>query len=240
MSTVLWPTQAWAESLPELQKMDSGKLVEADSYIKENRPNVYSLLLVRNGYRVFERYYQGCDPESLHRIASATKSVLSIVVGIALRKGYLRSADQSIAEFFPELESTLKSSVKDFLTIRRLLTMKEGLLFSEDYEEWDKRRNNPQFTLDLPPLGDPDENLRFSGAPRVVSRIINVATGMNAAEFAETYLFRPLGIQEYQWPIDSTGTAWGSGGLRLTARDMAKLGYLYLQKGTWENREIVS
>jgi CubicO group peptidase (beta-lactamase class C family) len=240
MSTDLWPTDAWTESRPEDQRVDPEKLLEAARFLSQHRHNVYSLLLVKNGRLVFERYFQDTGPATLHRVASATKSVLSILVGIALEQGRIPTIDQKITDYFPEAEHTLKNTVKEFLTLRRLLLMKEGLLFSEDFEAWEKRRNNTQFVLDLPNIQEPDENFRYAAAPHVVSRILTLATGMNAAEFAEARLFRPLGIRSYEWPVDSTGTAWGSGGLRLTSRDMAKLGYLYLKGGTWEGRRIVS
>lgn len=237
--TAPWPTAGWMESTPEDQQLDSEKLLEAARFIGQNRSNVYSILLVRHGTVVFERYFQGSGPQTLHRVASVTKSVLSTLVGVAIKQGYLRSVDQKLIDFFPDLEHTLKSSVKDFLTLRLLLTMKEGLLFSEDFEEWEKNKEKTQFILNLPSIQEPDENIRLSNAPQIVSRIFNIVTGMNAAEFAEQHLFRPLGIQKYEWPVDSTGTAWGSGGLRLTTRDMAKLGHLFLQQGIWEGRALL-
>jgi len=97
-----WPTSGWRSSTPEVQGMDSAKILIADEFIQNRLPDAYSLLVVRNGYLVFEKYYTWGSPDKYALVHSVTKSVTSALIGMALDKGYLSSVDQKLFDFFPE------------------------------------------------------------------------------------------------------------------------------------------
>ena len=98
-----WPTTGWRFSTPEMQGMDSAKLLIADEFIQNRLPDAFSLLVVKNGYLVFEKYYAWGSPDKYAVVHSVTKSVMSALIGIALDKGYLNNVDQKLIEFFPAL-----------------------------------------------------------------------------------------------------------------------------------------
>ena len=98
-----WPTNGWETSTPEKQGIDSAKLMIADEFIQNRLPDAFSLLVVKNGYLVFEKYYAWGSPDKYAVVHSVTKSVMSALIGIALDKGYLNNVDQKLIEFFPAL-----------------------------------------------------------------------------------------------------------------------------------------
>ncbi|MBB4423422.1 CubicO group peptidase (beta-lactamase class C family) [Bradyrhizobium sp. CIR48] len=228
--------------------------------------NIHAVLVARDGKLAFERYFKGADEipgyiygrrvetiafdaDTLHNMKSVSKSVASLVVGIAIDRGLIRGVDEPIFSFFPEL-SDLRSPEKDRIRLVHVLTMSMGLKWVEatpatgddDNDEtrmhmaWDPCR----YVLGLPVTAAAGQEFFYNtGALTLVSAIIRKATGRPLDEFARENLFEPLGI---------TGTAWGryrgdtdaGGGLRLRPRDMAKIGQLVLAGGRWNGRQIVS
>jgi CubicO group peptidase (beta-lactamase class C family) len=243
-----WPTAGWTSSAPEAQGMDSRKLAEAFDYLKAKEPNIHSLLIVRNGVVVTDAYFYPFDSESRHDIASITKSVTSTLVGIAVRKGLIRSVDEHLLHFFPEYKIANLDERKKSITLHHLLAMRSGLqcivnptdevtlmqmVASSDWV---------QFMLDLPMDAQPGDMFVYnSGAVHLLSAIIRKTTGQNELAFARAELFGPLGISDVKWPFDLHGLdnhGWGD--LQLHPRDMAKIGYLFLSDGRWEGRTILT
>ena len=126
-----WPTSGWKTSSPEQQGMDSAKLSVADEFIQNRLPDVFSLLVVKNGYLVFEKYYSWGSPEKYALVHSVTKSVTSALIGIALDKGHLKSVDQKLIEFFPEYITDASDPMKKEISIRHLLTMSAGFKWND-------------------------------------------------------------------------------------------------------------
>jgi len=242
-----WPTKGWRTSTPEEHGMDSESLARAIDFIRENDLNVHSLLVIRNGYIVADAYFYPFSRGSKHDVASVTKSFTSTLIGIAIDKGYVKSVDQPVLSLFPKRQAANRDANKEAMTLKDLLTMTSGLAcISEPSEvtlfQMMASRDWVQFMLDLPMADKPGTRFVYnSGGSHLLSAIIRETTGMNALSFAGEHLFGPLGISDVIWPLDPQGVnnhGWGD--LKLTPHDMAKLGYLYLNEGRWDRKQIVS
>jgi len=216
-----------------------------DFILEQEENNFHSLLVIRNGYIVLDASFYPYAPESLHDVASVTKSVTSTLVGIAIGKGYIQNIHQPVLSFFPDHQIANLSTEKEAITLEDLLTMRSGLeCISEQSEETTiEMITSPdwvQFTLDLPMVTEPGTTWEYcSPGSHLLAAIVQQATGTNTMEFAQKYLFKPLGISNVIWPEDPQGIVRGQGDLRLTPHDIAKIGYLYLNNGMWENEQIL-
>jgi CubicO group peptidase (beta-lactamase class C family) len=230
-----WPTEEWQMAAPEEQGMSSDQLKQINEYVKEKLPHTTSILIVRNGYIVFEEYYRG-EKDDLRDLIGATKSVTSALIGIAIQEGYVAGVDEKMIRFFPEFESeALDPQVRE-ITIRHLLTMTAG--FGPDVMGI-AFPDRIQRMLESPLKSKPGQEFAFnSTASNILSMIITKTTGLMALEFGEEYLFEPLGISDLRWS-DMILFTFGSQGLRLSTQDMAKIGYLYLNEGMWDGSQII-
>ncbi|MGX5468665.1 serine hydrolase domain-containing protein [Bacillus toyonensis] len=231
---------------------------ELDYKIKEDYKNINGMLVVHKGNVVFENYYNGYGPDDAYHVASVTKTVISALIGICIDKGYIKSVDQKVIEFFPEYN--VKSSE---VTVRHLLTMTAPYPFvdwQEPLEELCTQQNWVQYTLNRMGNGGEIGSFKYSSAgAHVLSAIISSATGKSAREFANEQLFQPLGMREIPnynmkafgfddlfgkdvkgWVHDLNDITTGGWGLTLTVRDMAKFGRLYLNEGTYNRKQILS
>lgn len=244
-SATYWPTEGWRTSTPEQQGMDSEKLAELLDYVEENDINIHSLLIIRNGYVVADAYFYPFANNSVHDVASVTKSFTGTLIGIAISEGYIAGVDQPVLELFPNRTVANVDANKKAMTLEDLLTMRSGLeCVNEPYEiTTEEMEDSPdwvQFVLDLPMAEEP--GIRFvycSSNSHLLSGIINETTGINELAYANKTLFKPLGISNIIWPSDPQGNNRGWGDLHLTPHDMAKLGYLYLNNGKWDGKQIV-
>jgi len=242
----------WAISTPEEQMMNSTRLNEIMEYIQDNNLAIDSLLILRNGYLVMEEYPTGnYDAKSLHRLYSVTKSIVSSLIGIAIREGFIENVEQKMIDFFSNHTIENLDSRKEQITLEHLLTMTPGF----EWDQWTYPTGDPrdsitkmiessdwvQFLLDLPMVADPGTKWMYnSGASHLLSAIIQRTSGMNTLDFAKQYLFEPLNIQNVTWGIDPQGVYHGGGTMNMTSRDMAKIGYLYLNNGLWNDTQIFS
>ncbi len=227
--------------------MDSELLARAIDFIREQDLKLHSLLVIRNGHIVADAYFYPFPRGSKHDVASVTKSFTSTLVGIAIDKGYIKSVKQRVLEFFPERTVANVDANKKAMTLKDLLTMTSGLACISEPSEvtLSQMRASPdwvQFMLDLPMSDKPGTRFVYnSGGSHLLSAIIRESTGMNALAFAHKHLFGPLGISDVIWPLDPQGVnnhGWGS--LKLTPHDMAKLGFLYLNEGRWDGKQVLS
>jgi CubicO group peptidase (beta-lactamase class C family) len=252
-----WPVA----SANENKLIDRDALCRMADRLAASGANVHAVLVARGGKLLFERYFKGSDEingrqvgsvafdaDTLHNIKSVTKSVSSLVLGIAIDRGLIRSVDEPIFSFFPEL-SDLRSPEKDRLRLVHALTMTVGLKWVEAVP--DNEGDNDEgrmhmapdpcrYVLGLPATAPPGQEFFYNtGALTLVSAIVRKATGRPLDEFARTELFEPLGITDFEW-IRVKGDADAGGGLRLRPRDMAKIGQLVLAGGRWNDRQVVS
>jgi CubicO group peptidase (beta-lactamase class C family) len=238
-----WPTEGWRTSTPEEQGMDSELLAEAIDFLLQQ--NIHSLLIIRNGYIVADATFYPFTPGTKHDVASVTKSWTATLVGIAIHQGYIASVQQPVLDFFPQRTVANLDASKEAMTVEDLLTMRTGLecIASPTEATQIEMMASPdwvQFTLDLPMSAAPGTRWVYcSPGTHLLQAIIQQATGMSTLDFAQEHLFNPLGISDVVWPTDPQGIIRGYGDIRLAPRDMAKLGYLYLNEGLWEGQQLL-
>ncbi len=261
-----WPTEEWQTAEPESMGMRRNMIPELDKALKSQYSSINGLVVVRRGYIVFERYNNGYSLEDTHNVASVTKSVTSALIGIAIDAGYIKSVDQKVLNFFPEYVPGAGDIQKRALTIRHLLTMtspfawKTGARGKEPLDRLRRQRDWVRHILNLPGRNRQLGKFQYcSGCSHLLSAIITRTTGRCAREFANERLFRFIGINEIPdhemksfqkdevfgknvtgWVKDPSGNTTGGWGLTITPRDMARFGFLYLNRGLWENTRIVS
>jgi CubicO group peptidase (beta-lactamase class C family) len=257
-----WPVA----SIEEDKLVDRDALCGMGDRLEGSGANIHAVLVAHGGKLVFERYFKGSDEipgriygsrvedvtfdaDTLHNVKSVSKSVTSLALGIAIDRGLIRSVNEPIFSFFPEL-SDLRSPERDRIQLSHVLTMSMGLAWVEatpatgDFNNDEARMNmasDPcRYVLSrsiTAPAGQ--EFFYNTGALRLVSAIIRKATGRNLDEFARATLFEPLGITSAEW-ARVRGETDAGGGLRLRPRDMAKIGQLVLAGGRWNDRQVVT
>ena len=222
--------------------------------------NIQSVLVVKNGKLVVEEYFprqeQDRREQMLRRFApqemtSATKSVTSILIGIAIDQHLISGVDEKVATFFPEYADIFAGADKARLRLRDLLSMSAGLA----WDEWTRPYSDPlndhvrmirsddpiRYVFELPVVAAPGTKFAYnSGLSVVLGQIIFKVSGLRADTFAERHLFAPLGITDHYWTKYPDEIVQAGGGLYLRPRDMAKLGQLFLNGGRWQGKQIVS
>lgn len=240
-----WPTSAWKTSSPESQGMSSQKLQEMESYINSAniQNNIDSLLIIRNGYLVYESYPSPYYNENMrHHIFSCTKVFISAFIGIALEEGYISGLDDYVLDYFPNKTFDNMDSRKEAITIKDLLTMTSGLAWIDqvNYYQMASSYNWVQFILDQPMEHQPGEVWNYnSGGSHLLSAILDQETPNGTLNYAKTWIFDPLNITNYHWDLDRQGIPNGGTLLHLTPRDMAKFGFLYLNNGNWNGTQLI-
>jgi CubicO group peptidase (beta-lactamase class C family) len=247
-----WPTDGWRYSTPQEQGMDNETLYEMMDLIEEEEYPIRSVLVIKNGYAVFEKYptYYASE-HTLTVLHSVTKSFTSTLIGIAVQQGLI-SVNDTVLSFFQEYEIANSSSLKDSMTIEDLLTMTSGIEWDEWSLPYEFGSGNPlmemmassdavQYVLDRQMSHTPGEHWNYNGgASLLLSAIVQQASNQTTLSFAIECLFAPLGFGPAVWYEVAGGWRNAFGGLCLTTRDLAKLGFLYLNNGTWNGMQIIS
>lgn len=244
-----WPGGAWPTASPSEQGLDAARLDELVRLIDEGEaaPDLHSLLIVRDGFLVVEKYFDGWGPEQLHTLQSVSKSFTSALIGIAIDQGAIAGVEERILDFFPDVAGVAHlDDRKRAMTLGDLLTMRSGTDYDEGYagsphstlnslgRGWDR------FYLDRPIVTRPGTHFQYdSGGVILMSSLLEARTGLHADRFAERYLFEPLGIRRSRWYRNLDGHPHTGGGLDLAPRDMARFGLLYLREGRWGDAQIV-
>jgi len=227
---------------------------------------IHSILIVKDSRLIFEQYFPGYDfkyeakdfngdfveydHDKIHNLASVTKSITSMLCGIAIDKGLIKNTDENLFTFFPKY-SVLFDSMKKDIKLFHLLTMSSGLNWNEQDIPYSNIQNdiiqlfitqNPEtYILSKPLSSKPGTKFYYNGGgTNLIGRIIQNTSGEQLDVFAEKYLFEPLGIKQARWVFVKPGFVYASGDLRISPRDMAKLGFLVLNKGMWHNHQVVS
>ena len=236
-----------------------GKLI-LEQYYEHDYPSIYRQEAATPGalvindpsgpYNYFNPwwhpYYRNTP---LHSMQSVTKSVVSALVGIAISRGEFPDLDTPVLQFFDEANVENVDGRKRNMTLRDLLTMSDGLLWDESLPYYDpnnsfavmaKAHNWVQYTLDLPMRSEPGTVFNYnSGAALILGHIFRLATGNDVEEYAVENLFTPLGIDDYYWDRTPYGLADTQEGLYISARSLAKIAQLFLQKGRWQNEQVI-
>jgi CubicO group peptidase (beta-lactamase class C family) len=232
----------WPVSTPEGQGLDPDLVAEL--YLNAaGVETIRSLLVVKNGHLIAEGYFHDGALDQKARIQSVTKSITSALVGLAEEKGCLSSVDQKAVEFFPELADQMSDSRKNDITVRHLLQMRAGFPWEESSQEMFNLMYSgfrPSILADVPLVRDPGAGMEYSNVTsHLLSIIVSRACGVDLLDFANEYLFGPLGIEPGEWIADWEGYRNGHADLHLRARDMAKFGLMYLDEGQWQGEQIV-
>jgi CubicO group peptidase (beta-lactamase class C family) len=251
----------WVAASPDSVGVDSAMLCGIAARLKTTDANVHAVVIVRHGKLVFEQYFAGYDERwdvsgqydhdatTRHDMRSASKSVISLLIGIAIDRKLIAGVDEPVVKFFPEF-SALKTPGWDGITLRHLLTMSSGIKWNENLAWTDPGNDEPHLGADADPLryilekpiaAPPDTIWAYNGGGTdLLGNIIERVSGKPLEAFAREALFQPLGITDWEWKTYPTnGKIAAAIGLRLRPRDAAKLGLLVLNRGVWEGRQIV-
>ncbi len=276
ISQEIWPTSGWEKSTCSEQNLDCTFLDFLDKKIASAEYGyVDSMLIIRNGYIVYEKSYEhdyfkinyGKDSSPslynyfnpvyhpfyketrLHTLQSVTKSVTSALIGIAIGRGEITGVEAKVLDFFDKAEVENLDERKRRMTLEDLLTMRAGIEWNESTSYTDPQNSCTQmegsedwikFVINRRMEVAPGTRFEYnSGASQLLSFIIKKSTGLHVNEYAEKYLFLPLGIKNYEWKVTPTGYPDTEGGLYLEPRDLAKIGFLYLKDGIWEGKKIL-
>jgi CubicO group peptidase (beta-lactamase class C family) len=253
---------AWPIDKPESVGLDGARLCGIAARLKADNANVHAVVIVRHGRLVFEQYFSGYDdpwgvPDgqfdfdatTKHDMRSVSKSVTSLLLGIAIDRGLIAGVDEPVVKFFPEF-ATLKTPGWDIITLRNLLTMSSGVKWEENLPWADPRNDEPHLGQDLDPIryilakpiaAPPDAVWNYNGGGTdLLGSIIERVSGKPFDVFAREALFQPLGIADWEWKTYQNGKFSPAAGLRLRPRDAAKIGQLVLNRGNWNGRQIVA
>jgi CubicO group peptidase (beta-lactamase class C family) len=236
-------TSRWEAALPETHGLDPEAL-EAAGRQAEETPALTGIVVAQHGRLVLERYTRGGAVDRAGPAFSVTKSVVSALVGIALRDGKLPSLDAKLVDYLGAYVGESSDPRVAEIRLRDLLTMTAGFksgpeAFADAAIPAD--RNLVRAILSRPIVSAPGSRFAYdNGTVHLVSAILTQATGMPAAAYASTELFPPLGVDEQAWwSADREGNSHGAYGLQLSGRDLAKLGQLYLRRGRWSGRALI-
>lgn len=253
----------WKIAKPESGGLQSEPLDALVKWLEGfDQTNVHGIVVVSRGTLLFEHYRTGEDecwgvplgkvvhgPESKHDLRSVTKSVTSLLLGIALERKLIDNIDEPILKWFPEY-SDLRTPEKEGISLRHLLTMSAGFEWDE-YLPYTNPRNSEvrmlmssdqyRYTLEQPVVSPPGQIWNYnSGGSALLGAVIGKATGKALDSVAREFLLEPLGITDFAWTRNTKNGIPEVGGLRLRARDLAKIGQLVLAGGNWNGRQIVS
>jgi CubicO group peptidase (beta-lactamase class C family) len=254
----------WPVSSPSEQGLDPALICEIGPRLRDlPKADPNGVVIVRHGALVYERYFDGADQrwpehrwgeplpmqthsaETLHDIQSSTKSVVALLVGIALEGGALKSLNAPVLDFFPEY-GDLRTAARDRISVQDLLTMRAGLRwiyrpYLSFWRQIDAAPDPYRMILEQPVTATPGTVFRYNnGSPELIGAILQRATHRSLDAFAKEVLFAKLGITDWEWGRMANGDPGASWGLRLRPRDFAKLGQLVLGHGRWRGEQIIS
>ena len=215
--------------------------LEAAAKAASELPRLRSLLVSHKGSLILERYYNGARATQLANIKSASKSVIAALVAIAISKGLIKSADQPIADYFPELVKDPERDKRE-ITIDDLLTMRSGLesTSGRQYGAWVRSKNWVRYVLAQPLVDAPGTRVEYStGTSHLLSAVLTKATKMSTWQFAQQELARPLGFSLAQWPQDPQGIYFGGNDMLMMPRHMVRFGELYENNGRIGDRQLI-
>jgi len=235
-----------------------------EKIINSSYSNIGGMIVLKDGKKLYESYFNESSADSTFHVFSVTKSIISILIGIAIDKGYIKSVNQKVLDFFPDYAVKRGEKTIQNVTLKDMLTMTAPYKYkSEPYTEYFARDSWVKASLDLLVGKGRIGEFRYTPliGPDILSGILVKATGQSVLDFATEYLFSPLGIhvegnivfrnKEEQlswykeknvrgWVADRTGVNTAGWGLNLTPDDMAKIGELYLDDGIYKGEQIVS
>ncbi|WP_212981013.1 serine hydrolase domain-containing protein [Paenibacillus azoreducens] len=243
----------WEQSTPEVEGMDASVLEQLDHYMKQKRYRlVNSVLVVKNGKIVLEKYYNKFNANSRNRIMSIWKSIISIAAGISLDQGWIKSLDEPVAAYLPEMAKGTHPYHKH-ITIRHLLTMSSGIYWNGGVHyhcpmvvQMMRTKDWISHIADIDMEHVPGMKYQYKEWDiMLLSAVIGRAYGGTAYDVVNQYLYEPLEILSGEWPSSPCGFSYhammkGEEQTDLSARDLAKIGQLFLNQGLYIGKRIIS
>lgn len=241
-----WAVAPLAEA--ELHPEPLARLIQA--ILDEELPQAHSVLVARHGRLVVEEYFYGHHRLAKHCLQSATKSITSVLVGIALDQRLIAGLDTPVWTLFPERTTSRWVKHRYPITLWHVLTMQAGLAWNEELPYTDPRNDNTAmnlsgdwigYVLDRELVGLPGQRYQYvSGLSLLLGAIIRNVSGLPVDGFARDWLFRPLGIEAFTWTRAPDGMHHTGGGLFLRPRDALKIGQIMMDGGMWQGQRVVS
>ena len=253
----------WKTAAPGERGMNAALLCEMTAALaKGSWGNVHAVLIERKDTLVYEAYFSGpdevwgrpigdvtFDSQTKHDLRSISKMVTSTLIGIAIQEGRIPSVDTPIYRLLPKFAKYLDGK-KRSITIKHLLTMTSGLEWDEESIPYSDARNDEigmsasddpiSFVLGRTLVAEPGSKFNYSGgSTQVLAAIIQATTGMRIDAYARRVLFEPLEIADFEWLPVVHGSPSAASSLRLRARDLAKIGSIFLNAGRWQGRQVV-
>jgi len=257
----------WETASLDNVTIDIAYLNQMMNYINSTQDhNIHSILIMKDNKLVFEEYFDGYlyssdppgsngdyisyDREVDHYLASVSKTITSVIFGAAVKEGFIDDINDNVVNVFPEYENILTGD-KANITVHHLLTMSSGLAWDESSTSYENPANDVAalfnsedpiaYTLSRTLLYPPGTQFLYnSGGTNVLGAIIEKATGISFLDFGNEYLFDPLNIEGGAWQRFPSGYYFASGGIFFRPRELAKIGFLFLNNGYWENHQVVT
>jgi CubicO group peptidase (beta-lactamase class C family) len=243
----------WPTSKPSDVGIDPDLIRDmVQAIVAEEMTLTHSVLVARRGRLVVEEYFYGFDRTTRHDMRSASKTITSTLIGLAIQEGRIEDAQAEALTLFPRYRRYANwDARKAQITVQDLLTMSSGLDANDSdprsvasegaYQSQTERPDWIKLALDAPMIADPGSRPLYGGAnPLILGGILAEVVDEGVEWFAHRTLLEPLGIEDYQFFLDPTGVVYMGGGMHMRPRDMAKYGQLYLDGGVWQGRRILS
>ncbi|QOI96494.1 MAG: serine hydrolase [Flammeovirgaceae bacterium] len=229
---------------------DKEKIEELNRKILQNRfKKIKSIVVIKSGQLLIEEYFNGSSRDSLHDTRSVGKTFGSALMGIAISDGYIKNIDQTLSSFYNLKTFSNYSTYKDSVSLRQLITMTSAFKGNDDDENSPGNESNMydksnwvEWTLNLPIDSNRIKNRTwayFTAGSMLLGDIINKSVPGGMKIYADNKLFMPLGISNYKWVYTPQNVPSTAGGIRLRSLDMAKFGFVYQNKGIWNQRQII-
>lgn len=208
-----------------------------------NLDNIFSLLIQKNDYLIAEKYFNGMTVNDAARTASVTKSIVSVLAGIAIKENFIADPDLKLKDFFPEIEWDTLDQRKSEITINQILQMRSGYPWEEFDGYLETLFNSSHwipFLSQFPLMHDPGTQFGYSNfTAHMMGIIIARSSNQSLLSFANKYLFDDMDISIPYWPQDGDGYYYGSGDMQITPRGLTKFGQLYLDSGKWNDVQLI-
>ncbi len=236
--TALIATPAFEGAYAHAEWPETAKIVEA----AWRTGPIRSFVVQREGELIIDAHRSGMRADRATNVKSVAKSIISLLVGIAIEQGHLRGVRQPIGEFFPEYFEARPDPEKQAITIQDLLTMRAGLASTSrrNYGRWVQSDDWVEYALDQPLIDEPGGGMIYStGSSHLLSVILTRATGMSTRAFAERYLFGPLDIALGGWDRDPQGYYLGGNNMALSPAALLKIGTMVINGGAYDGQQVV-
>lgn len=220
--------------------------------IRVSGEEIYSFQVWQKGQKLVEEYYHGHGPKDLQKLYSCTKSISSLLIGLAIQhKGldYETVLNQKVVDLFHDFKIENPSARKSAMTVEHLLNQTAGFKWKEtgrpwgpEHSGWEMEHSDHwvEFVLAREVASEPGKRYAYNtGVSHLLTVLVEIITGIPADQFAQEYLWKPLGIQEVEWTRDKQGYVQGGKGLSMCPEDLAKVGMMVLQNGMYQGLEVI-